>query len=282
MKTKRVVVGTMTAAILSLMVSSFPVTFAATEKVQISVGSATVKAGEEFSIDVSLTDIPGTGIQGCDFAVNYDNSIITVSSVTAGPITETGAAGADSTASVIPNFDYELLSDEGAVNLLWSTSLEDSQYWIKDDGVFCTITGTVSAAAAEGTVVDVTVTATKRDTYPDSGSANASIGIGYSNGTETIRYGSAVTAGTITVAGEETTDTTGGDIVYGDATLDGEVKMDDVIKVMCYSSNAALYPLEDQAKNNCDVYQRGDGVTLSDALSIQKKVAQVIEVLPES
>jgi len=76
--------------------------------------------------------------------------------------------------------------------------------------------------------------------------------------------------------------TTPSGIVYGDADLDGEVKMADVIRVMCYSSNEKLFPLEEEALNNCDVYQRGDGVMLSDALSIQKKVAQVIEVLPES
>ncbi len=70
--------------------------------------------------------------------------------------------------------------------------------------------------------------------------------------------------------------------VYGDATLDGLVKMDDVVKVMSHASNPALYPLEDQAADNADVYQRGDGVDVSDALSIQKKVAQVITTLPES
>ncbi len=74
----------------------------------------------------------------------------------------------------------------------------------------------------------------------------------------------------------------GSGIVYGDADLDGEVKMADVIKIMCYSSNKELYPLGQQALDNCDVYQRGDGVTLSDALSVQKKVAQVIDTLPES
>ena len=58
--------------------------------------------------------------------------------------------------------------------------------------------------------------------------------------------------------------------------------MADVIKVMCYASNKTMYPLDAQALNNCDVYQRGDGVDISDALSIQKKVAQIIEVLPES
>ena len=58
--------------------------------------------------------------------------------------------------------------------------------------------------------------------------------------------------------------------------------MADVIKVMCYASNKESYPLDAQALLNCDVYQRGDGVTLSDALSIQKSVAQVIDKLPES
>ena len=72
------------------------------------------------------------------------------------------------------------------------------------------------------------------------------------------------------------------DITYGDADLDGEIKMADVIKVMCYASNKEAYPLDAAALNNCDVYQRGDGVDVSDALSIQKSVAQIINKLPES
>ncbi|MBQ9957330.1 MAG: cellulase family glycosylhydrolase, partial [Ruminococcus sp.] len=87
---------------------------------------------------------------------------------------------------------------------------------------------------------------------------------------------------TTTTTTTTTQPTTEGDIVYGDADLDGEVKMADVIKVMCYGCNAELFPLEAQALNNCDVYQRGDGVDVSDALSIQKKVAQAIDSLPES
>jgi len=72
------------------------------------------------------------------------------------------------------------------------------------------------------------------------------------------------------------------EIVYGDADNDGEVKMNDVIRVMLYSSNSNAYPLDEKALNACDVYQRGDGVTLSDALSIQKMVTQIIRELPES
>lgn len=71
-------------------------------------------------------------------------------------------------------------------------------------------------------------------------------------------------------------------ILYGDADLDGDVKMSDVIKVMCYSCNEEKFPLDGVGYNNADVYQRGDGVDVSDALSIQKKVAQIIDTLPES
>lgn len=71
-------------------------------------------------------------------------------------------------------------------------------------------------------------------------------------------------------------------IVYGDADLDGEIGISDVVKVMCYASNKIKYPLSDEAVNNADVYQRGDGVSALDALSIQKRITQVITVLPES
>lgn len=70
--------------------------------------------------------------------------------------------------------------------------------------------------------------------------------------------------------------------LYGDADLDGEVTISDVVKVTLYASNPENNPLTEEAINNCDVYQRGDGVGVSDALSIQKKIAQVIEALPES
>lgn len=70
-------------------------------------------------------------------------------------------------------------------------------------------------------------------------------------------------------------------LLYGDADLDGEVNMADVVKVTMYASNPEKNPLTEEALNNCDVYQRGDGVGISDALSIQKKIAQVIDTLPE-
>lgn len=68
----------------------------------------------------------------------------------------------------------------------------------------------------------------------------------------------------------------------GDVDLNGEIGISDVVKVMCYSCNKEKYPLSAAALDNADVYQRGDGVSALDALSIQKRLTQVIIQLPES
>ena len=70
--------------------------------------------------------------------------------------------------------------------------------------------------------------------------------------------------------------------LWGDADLDGKVGISDVVKVMMYVSSKAEYPLEAQGLLNADVFNNGDGVFISDALSIQKKIAQTIDKLPES
>lgn len=72
------------------------------------------------------------------------------------------------------------------------------------------------------------------------------------------------------------------EILAGDADLDGEVGILDVVKVMMYVANKEANPLSKQGLINADVYNSGDGVFIADALSIQKKVAQIIDTLPES
>ncbi|MGN0575483.1 MAG: glycoside hydrolase family 9 protein [Ruminococcus sp.] len=84
------------------------------------------------------------------------------------------------------------------------------------------------------------------------------------------------------VWGKEPAGGTSENILWGDADLDEKVGISDVVKVMMYVCNKETYPLEAQGAINADVYNNGDGVFISDALSIQKKVAQVIDTLPES
>ena len=49
-----------------------------------------------------------------------------------------------------------------------------------------------------------------------------------------------------------------------------------------YVGNKTENELTDEQLDRADVYNRGDGVFISDALSIQKKVAQILDTLPES
>ncbi len=72
------------------------------------------------------------------------------------------------------------------------------------------------------------------------------------------------------------------DIVWGDANTTGDVEVADAIAVMAYVTNAEEFPLNEQQKLNSDVYQNGDGIAVTDAVSIQKYLTKLITELPES
>jgi len=72
------------------------------------------------------------------------------------------------------------------------------------------------------------------------------------------------------------------DIVWGDANTTGEVEVADAIAVMAYATNSEEFPLSEQQLLNADVYQNGDGVAVTDAVSIQKYLTKLISELPES
>ncbi|MBP3266898.1 MAG: Cohesin domain protein, partial [Ruminococcus sp.] len=173
MKTNKVIVGAIAATMLSLSLSSLAPAFAAGETVQISASNAEAKAGAQFEVNVSLADVPSTGIQGIDFAVTYDSSVVTIDKITVGEIANTKAASGDQTASLLPTFDVSIQNSEGYSSVIWSTAVEDSSYWISKDGVLCTITGTVSSSAKAGTETPIKLEAVKRETYVGSGTDNS-------------------------------------------------------------------------------------------------------------
>ena len=70
--------------------------------------------------------------------------------------------------------------------------------------------------------------------------------------------------------------------MWGDADVDGDVDITDAAKIMSYVANPEKYPLIPQGLINADVNQNGDGLSNMDALSIRKKLAQIIPELPES
>lgn len=300
MKTKKIVVGAIAASMLSLSVCSLaPAVFAAGETVQISASEESAKAGEKFTVNVSIGDIPSAGISIVDFAIKYDSSLITIDSVKAGAITETGADSADSSASSQPLFDS--VKGEGSINLLWTTMLEDSKYWITKDGVFCTLSGTVNSSAKDGAVAKIELVPTVRDTYSGSGVKNDKISCGYLKNNEQIEYEVKAVNGSVTVgtpvpteatteattsaatttsANENTTGaqgSTGGNATLrGDANCDEQVNLADAVLIMQSVSNPDKYGLgkadgiTKQGEINGDVVGNNDGLTNKDALQIQK------------
>ncbi len=275
MKTKRVVVGAVAAAMLSLSVCSLAPVMAADETVQISVGTATAEPGAVFTVDVSLADIPAAGIQGCEFSVEFDNSLITVDSVTAGSLADTGADAADGTAELAPIFDSTIDNEEGVVNLMWSTMLSDSSYWLKDGGVLCTITGTVAEDVTEATTAVLKVAATKHETYPGSGVVNSELKAGYTGDDGTVvKYAVNTVEGAVNIGGG--TDNT----LKGDANCNKEVEVADAVFILQGIANPGneAYWLSEQGRINADVDGSG-APDVQDALKIQQYKADIIPEL---
>ena len=81
------------------------------------------------------------------------------------------------------------------------------------------------------------------------------------------------------VRDESTTD--GMYLIYGDANLDKNVTISDSVAILQNIANNEKYPLDDNARANADVYNPGDGITGSDANSIMKLDAGIIDSLPE-
>lgn len=260
MKAKKIVIGAVSATMLSLSVCSLAPVVAAGETVQISVGSAEAKAGETFSVNVDLNNIPSTGIQCCDFSIKYDSSLITINSVKAGELANTAAVKDDPSASMLSVFDSNIDATNGIVTLIWTTSLDDASYWMNGSGTFCTISGTVSKDAGDGTV-PLEVVATSRD----SSISTDAISIGYFNNKEVVKYDVKSTNGSVAIGNGSVVTP---DVLYGDADVDGMVNINDAVLIMQSVANPDNYKLSAEGKANADVID-GDGVTNSDALAIQ-------------
>ncbi|MCD7812296.1 MAG: leucine-rich repeat protein [Ruminococcus sp.] len=72
------------------------------------------------------------------------------------------------------------------------------------------------------------------------------------------------------------------EIYYGDIDMNGEITISDAVEILSNVSNSEKYPLNSEQLDRADVYQRGDGLSNMDALSVQKLIAQVITSLPET
>ena len=271
MKTKRTMAGILAMAMAASALAFNPV-FAAGE-IGISAEKVSAKAGAEFTLAVSLKDVPSTGVGGCEFSLAYDSSIVTVTGVTAGTIAQTGADDQESAfAGEAPSFDSNF-SAAGVIDVIYSTGLTDSAYMVKQDGVFLTITGTVNESAKVGDVSDFKIQPIDRETTPGSGTKNDQIVFAsiaedgtvssydtvVSDGSVTVVGDGEVTTAMTTVSNPTTTETTTGGTVtdnIGDVNLDGVVDILDAVMLNKYL--AGVVQLSDQAERNANCDQRAD------------------------
>lgn len=97
MKAKHTLAGALALAMLASTAVSFQVS-AADTAVTLKGAKVEAEAGGEFSVDVSLEDIPSTKVNVMDFAVTYDQTVLNVDSVKIGKSADVDVSG-DSTAS---------------------------------------------------------------------------------------------------------------------------------------------------------------------------------------
>ncbi len=79
-------------------------------------------------------------------------------------------------------------------------------------------------------------------------------------------------------------------VLYGDANCSGDVDVADAVLIMQSISNPGRFGINgseksritEQGRNNGDVSARGDGITVRDALSIQRLLLRIIDRLPEN
>ncbi len=303
MKTNKVIASAL-AFIMATTTMAAGSVFAAGETVTISAGKAEVAAGAEFTIDIMLSDVPATGIMGCEFALNYDANVLSISDVAAGAVANTGSDGQEPDISgEAPSF-YVDSSTAGTINLTWSTGLSDSAYWIAKDGVFATITGKVAADAADGSY-PISIVPIARD---DLSGANSAIYVGYIDANKkAVEYDTAVidgevivgkktmttttttetttqTTATTTTGGKDTTTTstqttvgnkpTG---VVGDVNLDEGVSLIDVVFLNKYLAKSVTFNETQMANAEC--VADGD-INAGDTSALLQYIIQLIDALP--
>lgn len=295
MKAKKLVSSILAIAMIATSMSHN--VFAATGDVVLEGAQVQSKIGGDFSVNFNLTSVPSTGFSGSEFAIKYDPTKIKIESVTAGSITNTGATEAELTMSPTFNeervmvndenspyncFDYNIMDDDGLLAVIWCTGLEDSKYWINKSGTFFTVKGKVSSSAKVGEKYDLEIVPINRNT-------NEQIIFGYvenekdslytakvtQDGQVEIIDDDVVTTVTTTVTTTTTSETTTSSTttvssgtekepVWGDMTLDGIVRTNDIVYMTQYllgdleASEQSLlngnvkYDLKD-GKNNVDM-----------------------------
>jgi hypothetical protein len=109
----------------------------------VIIDTVTGKAGDTVEIPIRFKDVPSSGINNCDFRVNYDDSILTIEKVDVGPLVTGGRE----------DFGANIVKGDSRVAFMFVDETGVGDRMIKSDGVFAILTATISETAPEGLTV---------------------------------------------------------------------------------------------------------------------------------
>ena len=176
------------------------------------------------------------------------------------------------------SFSYsinDVSADSNGTTIIW----EEDKYALMEEALWQTLETGKFIGLDHQTPLGINGTGLSLNEFYTSYAATE--GSNLDGGTKT--NGEPVTADPGTTATTvPTTDTTTDDTdkIWGDANYDNDVTVADATLVMQVKANADEYKLSDKGADLADVADRGDGVTVADALAIQKYLAGTIDKLP--
>lgn len=272
MKVRKIVAA---MAAMSMLAAFSAQTASAAGAVTLAAEKVNVEAGSDFELKINIGGLPDTGLSVLEFAVKYDSSKITINSIDAGTAASTGVDAAEVLEGATA---FSVQSPAaGTYTVTYSTGKSDKQYCISKEGDFAVIKGKVPAGTAAGEYA-IELVAIDRETTQGSGTKNTEIVAGYIDANDVgTKYDVTATAGAVIVGDGQTdpTPTQGGDVLYGDCDVDGDVDIMDVIMINKAILGSAT--LSDQGKTNADV-DLNKAIDTTDALNILKNVVKLVEL----
>lgn len=180
----------------------------------VDVTAADAEGG--FTASVSLERMPETGLCAMEFALRYDAAALTVTDVTL--LYDTGAQKAEKLAGITGNDVFTYENTDGFLKIRWGTAAK-ADYWLKEERVFFTVSGTVSEDVPAGTRIPIELVPAAGDT------AGAVIAAGWLDDNDVLQP-CQVTAksGAVWKPINEA-----GVTMYGDIDLDGELTVADAV-----------------------------------------------------
>lgn len=292
MKTRKMIAGLLAAATAVTMAASVIVT--AADSIGVTISSTKAKAGEDFTLTVDISGIPSAGMNGADFGIQYDSSVVSITSVTKGEIVKEVPSSEATVSDPLTVYT----ESKGMIGVLYGVAETSSDYWVTEDGTFLVIKGKVSADAKAGDKSEFEIVGNHRNDNPTSSTAAKPYFGTIDAGDNVVDFTAVPKSGVVEVVGEgidlptdaptdkptdaPTAPTIDGTLPdsddYGNVDCDKNHTVDslDVVKLNMYLLDPVKYPLSAQGMANADV-ERDNKIDMVDSGKVVNCAAEIIK-----